>query len=101
MAKEKGYTRRVGTDSDIESSSMSFKINDQSNLLYGKKNYVLILSGLGLMILGLILMAGGRMPTPDVWDESLIYSPVRITLAPLVILAGLGVQVYAVFAKKQ
>jgi len=45
-------------------------------------------------------MSGGHMPSPDVWDESLIYSPIRITVAPMLILAGLIVNVYAVFVKK-
>jgi len=40
------------------------------------------------------------MPSPEVWDESLIYSGRRITLAPMVILAGLIVNVYAIFVKK-
>jgi len=40
------------------------------------------------------------MPSPDVWDESLIYSTRRITIAPMFILAGLIVSVYAIFVKK-
>jgi hypothetical protein len=59
-----------------------------------------ILIGVGLIFLGLGLMSGGHMPSPDVWDESLIYSHRRITLAPIVILAGLAVNVYAIFVKK-
>lgn len=51
------------------------------------------------MILGMLLMAGGAMPSPDVWDESLIYAFRRITLAPIVILGGLGVITYAIFKK--
>jgi hypothetical protein len=59
-----------------------------------------MLGGLGLIFLGLILMAGGSMPSSDVWDESLIYSSRRTILAPMVILAGLGFQIWAIFAKK-
>lgn len=55
--------------------------------------------GCGLIALGLILMLGGGMDDPAVWDESVIYSPIRITLAPIVILAGLGMQIYAIFKK--
>jgi len=55
---------------------------------------------IGLIFLGMVLMSGGHMPSPDVWDESLIYSPIRITVAPILILAGLIVNVYAVFVKK-
>ncbi|MBK9735533.1 MAG: DUF3098 domain-containing protein [Saprospiraceae bacterium] len=102
MAKDKGYTKRVDTSSGLGSviENTTSKQSQASDLLYGKKNYMLILTGLGLMFLGLALMAGGHMPSPDVWDESLIYSPIRITVAPMIILIGLGVEVYAIFAKK-
>ncbi len=46
-----------------------------------------------------MLMLGGGMKDPMIWDESVIYSPVRITLAPIIILAGLGMQIYAIFKK--
>jgi hypothetical protein len=45
-------------------------------------------------------MSGGSMPSPDVWDESLIYSFRRITLAPIVLIAGLIVSGMAIFVKK-
>jgi len=70
------------------------------SLLYEKKHFVLILSGIGLIMLGMLLMAGGSMPSRDVWDESIIYSFRRITLAPISILAGLAVVLYAIFVPK-
>jgi len=48
---------------------------------------------------GLILMLGGGMKDPNVWDESVIYSFRRITLAPIFILAGLIVVGYSIFKK--
>lgn len=68
-----------------------------SKMLFNKENYKWVFIGIGLILLGMILMMGGSMPSPDVWDESLIYSHRRITLAPIVILTGLGMQVYAIF----
>lgn len=67
-------------------------------LLYGRKNFMLILGGIGLMALGMLLMSGGNMPSPDVWDESIIYGFRRITLAPIAILLGLGLVLYSIFA---
>ncbi len=99
MAKDKAYTKR-GDSSNSDSTQTSYSSGSSDTLLYGRKNYILILVGLGLIFLGLALMSGGHMPSPDVWDESLIYSFRRITLAPMVILAGIGVEIYAVFAKK-
>jgi hypothetical protein len=39
------------------------------------------------------------MPSPDVWDDNIIYSFRRVTLAPILILAGLAVEVVAIFKK--
>jgi hypothetical protein len=68
-------------------------------LLFNNQNYLYIGIGCGLIALGLILMLGGGMKDPNVWDESVIYSSRRTVLAPIVILAGLGMQVYAIFKK--
>ena len=68
-------------------------------LLFNKQNYLYIGIGCALIALGLMLMLGGDMKDPNVWDENVIYSARRITLAPIVILAGLAMQVYAIFKK--
>jgi|AntRauTorckE5430_2_1112549.scaffolds.fasta_scaffold16661_1 hypothetical protein len=68
-------------------------------LEFGKPNYILIAGGLGLVFLGLMLMAGGDMPSPDVWEDEIIYSTRRTVLAPIVILLGLGMEVWAIFKK--
>lgn len=68
-------------------------------LLFTRQNYLYIGIGCALIALGLILMLGGGMKDPNVWDESVIYSARRTVLAPIVILAGLGMQIYAIFKK--
>lgn len=66
-------------------------------LLYGRKNFMFIFIGMACMALGMLLMSGGHMPSPDVWDEGIIYSFRRITLAPIMILLGLGIVLYSIF----
>jgi hypothetical protein len=66
-------------------------------LLYGVSQYKFFGICLGLIALGMLLMLGGSMPSPDVWDDSLIFSFRRTVLAPVCILAGLLVGVYAIF----
>ena len=68
-------------------------------LIFGKQNYILMGIGFGLIALGMLLMSGGSMPSPDVWDESIIYGFRRTVLAPFLMLAGLVVEVYAIFKK--
>ncbi|MDX1479641.1 MAG: DUF3098 domain-containing protein [Saprospiraceae bacterium] len=66
-------------------------------LIFDWQNYRLMLIGIGLIALGMLLMSGGSMPSPDVWDDSIIYSFRRTVLAPICIVAGLLVEVYAIF----
>lgn len=68
-----------------------------TTMIYQSENFKWMLIGLAVIALGMFLMSGGAMPSPDVWDETLIYSFRRITLAPIVILIGLGIEVYAIF----
>lgn len=67
--------------------------------MFGKANYKLMIIGLILMTVGFILMAGGRSADPNVFDEKAIYSFRRITLAPILIVGGLVVQVFAIMKK--
>ncbi|MFK7808388.1 MAG: DUF3098 domain-containing protein [Saprospiraceae bacterium] len=71
-----------------------------AELLFGKQNYMFMAIGFGLILLGMLLMSGGGMDDPNTWDPDVIYSTRRTLLAPIVILAGLGMQIYAIFLKK-
>lgn len=97
--KKKVASTKPATTVQTQRRSSSTKNVQSFPLLFNKQNYLYIGIGCGLIGLGLILMLGGGMTDPNVWDESVIYSPRRITLAPIVILAGLGMQVYAIFKK--
>ena len=68
-------------------------------LVFGRETYKWMLIGLAVMAVGFICMSGGAMTDPNVWDESIIYSPIRTKLAPFLILSGLVVQIYAIFKK--
>lgn len=68
------------------------------HILFGKENFFWVLIGLAAMLLGFILMMGGNSD-PTTFDEEAIYSFRRITLAPILILIGLGLQIFAIFRK--
>ncbi len=52
-----------------------------------------------VMLLGLALMSGGKSTDPNAFDVSQVYSFRRITIAPILIVAGLMVEVYAIMKK--
>jgi hypothetical protein len=72
-------------------------IFDNQEMIYSRRNYQIMLGGLGLITIGMLLMLGGRMPSPEVWDPNVIYSFQRITLAPMLMLVGFGVILYGIF----
>ena len=65
--------------------------------LFDRENLLWMLGAAALIILGFILMAGGRSEDPNVFDPNEVYSTMRITIAPIIILAGLVVLVIAIF----
>jgi hypothetical protein len=76
---------------------MSTKNTDR--FLFGKENYIIMLTGLVLIIIGYVMMSGGKSADPNVFLEHEIYSFRRITLAPILILLGLGLEGYAIMKK--
>jgi hypothetical protein len=67
--------------------------------IFNKQNYIWMLAGLALIAIGMFLMAGGKSDNPAVFNEDEVYSKTRITVAPLLILAGLVVEIFAIFRK--
>ncbi len=68
-------------------------------LSFSKQNYRLLFIGLAINILGYILMIGGAAEDPNEFDAGALFSDVRITLAPLLIVAGFGVIAYSIMRK--
>lgn len=56
--------------------------------------------GLFLVLAGLAAMLGGAMPDPNKWEPERIYSPVRITLAPILMVAGFVTVIWGIFKSK-
>ena len=74
---------------------MKEKKESNKKLLLTKKNYMIICIGLIFIIIGYILMSGGESNDPNIFNEE-IYSFRRIRIAPLLVLIGLGIQIYAI-----
>lgn len=67
--------------------------------LFDKSNYIMMLVGLLVVIIGFILMAGGKSEDPNVFLDEEIYSFRRRTLAPMLVLAGFVIEIIAIFRK--
>lgn len=65
---------------------------------FGKENYILMIVGVGLIILGFILMTGGGSKDPNVFNEEM-FDFRRLTLAPIMVLIGFGIGIVAIMKK--
>lgn len=103
--KAKSVSTRLDKSKNVSSASktekgFSSKTSqvDSNDFAFGRINYLIMLGGLFLIIVGYALMAGGKSSTPEEFNPE-IFSFQRITVAPLLVLAGLVVQVWAIVKK--
>lgn len=68
------------------------------NLIFGRHNYILLLIGLGVILLGFVLMIGGGSKDPNVFSDKL-FNFQRLTLAPILVIAGFVIEVFAIMKK--
>lgn len=78
---------------------MSKKNNGKESFALGKENYLLLVIGFAIIVLGFVLMIGGKSEDPNVFNEEEIFSFRRITLAPMVVLAGFIFEIWAIMKK--
>lgn len=71
---------------------------DKLNFALGPQNYKLLAIGFGIIVLGFLLMLGGKSDDPGKFSEE-IFSFRRITLAPVVVLAGFIFEIWAIMKK--
>ena len=72
--------------------------NNETKMPFGRDNYLWVLIGIGFLLVGFLLMIGGGSDDPDVFNEA-IFSFRRLTLAPILVLAGFGIEIYAIMRK--
>lgn len=69
-----------------------------ADFAFGKENYRLLLIGLAVIALGFLLMIGGGSGDPSEFSEG-IFNFRRLTLAPLLILAGYIIEIFAIMKR--
>lgn len=78
---------------------MAVKNTNNNTTLFTKDNYLWMAIGAAVIILGFFLMMGGKNTDAKTFDYNVVYSTTRITVAPIVILLGFLIEVYAIFKK--
>ncbi len=85
--------------SAVKTAATKDKINEAA-FAFGKENYTLLFISIGLLIIGYFLMSGGKADNPNVFNEE-VFSFRRITLAPIVVMLGYALGIYAIVKKAE
>jgi hypothetical protein len=72
----------------------------QQDFAFGKENYVIMLIGIAVIFVGFLCMTGGSSPDPAGFNPEM-FSFRRITLAPILVILGFVIEVYAIVKKSK
>ena len=72
----------------------------KNKFAFGKRNYRFMIIGILFIALGFILMSGGGSDDPNIFNEE-IYSFRRIRIAPLIVIIGFAIEIYAILTKPE
>ena len=75
------------------------EVTNKTGFALGKENYKLMIIGFIIIIIGFLLMIGGKSDDPSIFNKDEIFSIRRITIAPLVVLAGFIFEIWAIMKK--
>lgn len=77
------------------------KDSKKPGFAFGKENYKILIIGVVIVVIGYCLMVGGGSEDPTKFDANEIFSSRRITLSPIVILAGFVVVLFGIMKKSK
>ena len=83
---------------DQKSKIKNQKLSTDVDFAIGKENFKYIAIGVGILIIGFLLMSGGKTDDPNVFNPE-IFSFRRITLAPIIVVGGFAFIGWAIMKK--
>jgi len=85
---------------NINTKSTGKKLQpEKAAKLFGKENFRIMIAGIIVMTIGFFLMAGGKSADPTKFNDNEIYSTTRITIAPILILTGFIIEIFAIMKR--
>ena len=75
-------------------------MEEKTKMVLGRKNYMFIIIGCLVVLLGFILMSGGGSQDPNFFNEEELFSFRRITLAPFLVMSGYGFVLFGIMKKQ-
>lgn len=72
---------------------------NETPFIFDKTNYIIMVAGIVVILIGFALMSGGATSDPNVFPKEELYSFRRITLAPIVVMLGFGIEIFAILKR--
>ncbi|MDQ3112089.1 MAG: DUF3098 domain-containing protein [Bacteroidota bacterium] len=69
-----------------------------ASFAFGKDNYIFMLAGVIVLVIGYVLMVGGGSDTPETFNPA-IFDTQRVTIAPVTLLIGFGIVLFGIMKK--
>jgi hypothetical protein len=98
MDKKPIQTKTQPATKQARSEEHTGKSANVGEFAFGRENYRLMLIGLAIIVIGFLLMVGGGSTDPNKFNPE-IFSFRRITLAPILILAGYVIEIFAIMKR--
>ena len=98
MDKKPTHTKTPASVKQARTEEQTVKTTNVGEFAFGKENYRLMLIGLAFIVAGFLLMVGGGSTDPNKFNSE-IFSFRRITLAPILILAGYVIEIFAIMKR--
>ncbi|MCC6251185.1 MAG: DUF3098 domain-containing protein [Bacteroidia bacterium] len=70
----------------------------KESFAFGKENYIMMIVGIVVIAIGNLLMIGGGSDDPNIFNPE-IFNFQRLTLAPIIILVGFIIEIFAIMRK--
>ena len=71
-----------------------------TEMIFRPRNYIFMFIGILFLAIGFLLMSGGGSDDPDVFNYEM-FSFQRIRLAPLLVIFGFVIQIYAILSRSK
>jgi len=82
-----------------EKAQAAKQVQATTPFLFDRTNYIIMVAGVLVVILGFVLMSGGATDNPAVFPKEEIYSTMRITIAPIVVILGFAIEIFAILKR--
>jgi hypothetical protein len=87
-------------NSKFNSKEKTTENPNEDAFAFTRENYKWVLIGLAFILVGFVMMIGGGSDNPDVFGSG-IFSFTRWTVAPMLVLTGYAIEVYAIMKKSK